>query len=36
MTGQFALISNDETTLMALGKSLGSRNVQVEFQHDRS
>jgi hypothetical protein len=36
MTGQLALTSNDETTLTALGKSLGSRDVQVEFEHDRS
>lgn len=35
MTGQLALASNDETTLTALGKSLGSRDVQVEFEHDR-
>ncbi len=35
MTSQLALASNDETTLTALGKSLGSRDVQVEFEHDR-
>jgi hypothetical protein len=35
MTGQLALTSNDETTLTALGKSLGSCKVQVEFEHDR-
>ena len=33
--GQLAFASNDETTLTALGKSLISRDVQVEFEHDR-
>jgi hypothetical protein len=33
--GQLALASNDEATLAALGKSLISRDVQVEFEHDR-
>jgi hypothetical protein len=35
MTGQLPLASNDETALTALGKSLGSRDVQVQFEHDR-
>jgi hypothetical protein len=35
MPGQLTLASNDETTLAAIGKSLGSRDVQVEFEHDR-
>ena len=34
-TGQLAFASNDETTLTALGKSLISRDVQGEFEHDR-
>jgi hypothetical protein len=34
LTGQLALTSNDETTPTAIGKSLGSRNVQVQFEHD--
>lgn len=33
--GQLALASNDETALAALGKSLISRDVQVECEHDR-
>ncbi len=36
MTGQLALTGNDETTLTALRKSLCSRDVQVQFDHDRS
>jgi hypothetical protein len=33
--GQLALPSNDESTLTTLHKSLISREVQVEFEHDR-
>ncbi len=36
MAGQLTLTSDDETTLTALGKSLGSREVQVKFEHDRA
>lgn len=36
VAGQLALTSDDQTTLTAFRKSLVSRELQVEFEHDRS
>ena len=35
VAGQLALTSDDKTTLAAFGKRLGSRQLQVEFEHAR-